>query len=145
MLNNFSFSDVEYADRFMGYEYELAPHFKLFKDMLFHARGTYGKLDKRGILDGVIYGGGFTDYDYSSFHSFKGLDANDAFGNEMITYNLELDYKLGDIGWGWGLSPFYLSKLNLIAGQDFIKTDFIFTGRGFKRNSDLRSNYYGET
>ncbi|MCP4912177.1 MAG: hypothetical protein GY909_03580 [Oligoflexia bacterium] len=140
---NFSFSDVEYADRYMGYEYQLSPHFKLFKDMLFHARGTYGKLDKKGILDGVIYGGGFTDYDYSSFHSFKGLDVNDAFGNEMITYNLELDYKLGDIGWGWGLSPFYLKKLNLIAGQDFIKTEYIFTGRGFKRNSDLRSNYFG--
>ncbi len=138
-----NFQDVEYSDRFMGYEYSLSPHFRLFDRTLLHTKGTYGKLVKNGISDGVLYGGGSTDYDFSTLHSFIGLDANDAFGNEIITYNLELDYELSTVGWAWGLSPFYLKRIHLIAGQDFIKTDFIFNGYGFKVNSDLTSHYVG--
>ena len=83
--------------------------------------GSYGKNRKKNLKDSIFFGGG-TNNDLFPFY---GIKSSDAFGNEITTYRLQLDIEIFRIYRSLYTFPLYFKKFNLIAGADYLKTDFI--------------------
>lgn len=100
------------------------------------AKATFGKLHKTDFTNGVIYGGGVSDFTRKRIHEFYGLPYSNAFGNEIRTTRLMLDYKFWDIYRGHDLFPFFLREAHLLAGHQSLYADRIFLdGRTYKEKT----------
>ncbi len=113
--------------------------FDLYKNSIFEVRSTYEKLDKTTLNGGVIYGGG----NLRSIHQIYGLDYSDAFGNEMETLRFKFNIEVFRPYKGWGFVPYYLKRINLITGVDYLKTDYIFFNNSLYRDRSVTSKYVG--
>ena len=108
------------------------------KRLLMGFRVQYDKLFKKTVR-GYLYGGG-----RDGLHSFYGLDYQDAWGDEILTARISLDSELMRIYSSWGLVPFYVKELRLLAGIDYIETDSIWLARDrYYTHKALSSNYWG--
>ena len=110
-----------------------------FDRLLVGLNAQYDKLFKKSIRGEILYGGGI-----DARHSFYGLDYQDAWGNELLTAGGHLDGELARIYSSWGLTPFYLKEIRLLAGIDYIKADVIWLARDKTYTTEeLTSNYWG--
>ena len=104
-------------------------------------RVRYDRLLKKSHSRGeLLYGGGV-----GTPHSFYGLDYQDAFGDDLMTARGYLDGELARIYSSWKLVPFYVKDIRLLAGMDYIKTDFVWLAGDniFVQNELLRSTWWG--
>lgn len=108
----------------------------------FNYRGTWAKNNKDGIADGVFYGGGTSEY---SKHPFYGVKLDEAFGNEIQTYQFELEQNLFRPFSAWGLTPVYFKTVNLMAGHGMLKTDITLADpiNTFYVDRKFTNFYYG--
>jgi hypothetical protein len=114
-------------------------NFDLYKNTIFKTRGTYEKLDKDTFSGGVLNGGG----NLRSIHKFYGLDYSDALGNEISTMRLKLQAEVLRPYKGWGFVPFYLKTVDVIAGTDYLKADFILFNKVLYRGRSVTSKFVG--
>lgn len=142
---NFDWHNVKGSKEFLELNSKFNFSLRPFNNLLTHFKMTYGKMDKKTLSSGAIFGGGANDLDSSAFHDFYGLSTNDAFGNEVVTARFQFDYEFYRIFKGHDLAPIYFSKFNMVAGMDYIKTDYIYIkpDKGFIRNKDLKSMHAG--
>jgi hypothetical protein len=104
-------------------------------------QGSYGRLNKTSLSDGVLFSG---DYNSSYIHEFIGLDSKSSFGNEVTTARAQLDYEVYRLHRGWGFMPAFLRTFNFLAGTDYLKTDYIYVRTNqYLLNSDAKSYYAG--
>ena len=99
-----------------AWEIDLRPWDRL----LARLRVGYDKLFKTTFQGEILYGGGA-----GAFHSFYGLNAQEAFGNEIVTARGYWDGELVRLYRSWGLLPFYMKEVRFLVGIDHIRTDII--------------------
>ena len=99
----------------------------------------YDKFLKKTFAGEIIYGGG-----NSGIHSFYGLNYQDAWGNEILTAGGRLDGELMRVYSSWGLIPFYIKEIRLLAGVEYIKADWhwLSQDKTYTREA-LNLNYWG--
>jgi hypothetical protein len=140
-----SFQNSEKQQDFIGEEFKFLTSLQPIRYFKTHFSASYGKLFKDSLSGGAIFSGGTRDLGTSGFHSFYGIDTNDAFGNEVFTSRLQFDFEVFDHYRGIGLVPFYLERTHFLMGADYLKTDFIFIedDKRFLRNKELASVHAG--
>jgi hypothetical protein len=123
--------------------------------MLLHAEGrfqerlsaglktSYGKLDKKGFRDGVIYGGGTNTAFGNRWHEFFGLPYSNAYGNEIFTFRGYIDWNFWYIYKGLQLVPIYIKEAHLILGREMLSADQIILDNRRYINENIHSFFIG--
>jgi hypothetical protein len=104
---------------------------------------SYGKLYKDGYSQGFLNAGGTSGPGVYRWHEFYGLPYSNAYGNEVFTLRLYLDYNCWYIYKGSGLFPVYLKELHLLAGSDTMEADRIYLNNQILRNKTIHSFFIG--
>nr|BDT27386.1 peptidase MA [Bacteriovorax sp. HI3] len=104
---------------------------------------SYGKLFKDGFRQGVIYGGGVNSLDTIRWHEFYGLPYNNAYGNEIFTFRLHLDYNFWYINRGWGLVPVFFKEAHLLLGRESLYADRIILEKTLYKEQTIHSMFAG--
>ena len=103
----------------------------------------YGRYDKDDYKSGVILSGGIPVIGIEPSFQMIGIDYQNAFGNEVTTAGIEIDYNMLRAFHGFGLLPLYFKDVNLISGVNYLKTDRIFKESEVLRNKTALSLYAG--
>lgn len=104
---------------------------------------SYGKLMKKPIRGGTLFGGGTTDISNVRWHEFYGLPYGNAYGNEIFTARLYLDWNFWYIYRGHGFFPVFLKEAHLLLGREMMSADRIFlAGKRFD-NKTIHSFFIG--
>ena len=106
-------------------------------------KGSFSKLFKSDFSRGVLFGGGVTNTIKVRDHEFYGLPYSNAYGNEIFSSRLQLDYRFWDIYRGKNLLPFFFKEAHLLAGNDSLYADRIFLDGEFLKNKMINSLYIG--
>ena len=106
-------------------------------------QGSYGRLFKSDFSRGVIYGGGISDYTKLRLYEFYGLPYTNAYGNEIFTTRLALDYNVKDINRGKNLLPFFFKEAHLLFGQESLYANRIFLDGNILRDRTLNAFFIG--
>lgn len=110
----------------------------------FDVMGSYGRLRKSGLINGILFGGGSAAlYNLGGYHEFYGLEYGDFFGNQITTARLQASLRLFESYRGPGLFPLFLKTTHLLAGIDYAKAQVIFLGRDRVAASDIQSYFAG--
>lgn len=104
---------------------------------------SYGKLFKDGFRDGVIYGGGINSMDTLRWHEFYGLPYNNAYGNEIFTARLMIDYNLMYIYRGYGFIPLFLKEAHIVLGRESLYADRIILDKTLYKEKFIHSVFIG--
>ena len=145
---NLRYQKTENGKDFLGEEFQALTTLLPARRLQIHLNSTYGVYHKSGLVDGVLFSGGTNDFNTSAFHSFYAISKNDAFGNEVFTARAQGEFELQRMykGFsGWELLPIYFKELNLLAGAEYLKTDFIYIEqlKGFLINKDVKAWHAG--
>lgn len=107
-------------------------------------RSNYGKTFKKGLRDGVLFGGGEGNIIGESLYRFLAIAYSDVFGNQIWTSTLEWDVEaFRPYTAGGGLFPFYVKKVNTLIGLEHLKADRVFLNNRIYRNEDIFGGYIG--
>lgn len=106
-------------------------------------KGSYGKLFKTDFTRGVIYGGGTSDYGSKRIHEFYGLPYSNAYGNEIITGRVSIDYNFWDIYRGKNMTPFFFKEAHLIFGRESLYADRIILNGSILREKLINAVFVG--
>jgi hypothetical protein len=130
-----------FQERFFGSSGKFTSILRPKRDVYLNLKSSYGKLYKDTFRGGAIFGGGSNE----ELHDFYGLRANDAFGLEIVTARVQGEFEVARAYRGPGLIPLFVKKLNLLAGLDYLKTDYIYSApdKFFLRNKSLSSAHLG--
>ncbi|MCB9092645.1 MAG: hypothetical protein H6621_12630 [Halobacteriovoraceae bacterium] len=130
---NPSWSENEGYDPYLGGDTKLSFNFKFSENFGMSIEGTYGKLYKTDkalasspYRDGVIYGGGASSA-FTSAYQFPSylIPYANIFGNEMTQGRLEFAYNFSNPFFTTNFIPFYLKRLYLLAGSEYISSDIL--------------------
>lgn len=105
--------------------------------------GAYGKFFKSDFSRGVIYGGGSSDYSTHRVYPFYGLPYSSAFGNELFSARLTIDYNFLSIYRGKNLIPFFLKEAHFIFGGESLYADRIILANVVLREKLINSIFLG--
>lgn len=111
--------------------------------LLLSLRGAYSKLYKRDFIRGVVYGGGVTDYGDSRIHPFYGIPYSNAYGNEIFSARLTVDYNVWNIYRGKNFVPFYFKEAHLLFGRESLYADRIILDDTVLREKMINSFFIG--
>lgn len=93
---------------------------------------SYGRMDKNGFRNGVLYAGGNSDVLSSRWHEFYGLPYRNAYGNEIFTFRGYIDWNFWYIYRGKDLVPVFLKEAHLLLGREMLSADkIILDGKVF--------------
>ena len=106
-------------------------------------KASYGKLYKSGFRDGVIYGGGANSVGDNRWHEFYGLPYSNAYGNEIATARIYLDWNFWYIYKGHNFFPVYLKEAHLILGREAMTADRIILDNLVYREKTIHSFFIG--
>lgn len=106
-------------------------------------KGSFGKLFKSDFKRGVIYAGGISDYANSRVHEFYGLPYSNAYGNEIFTARITIDYNFWNIYRGKNLLPFYLKEAHLLFGRESLYADRIILDDIILREKMINAIFVG--
>ncbi|MBT7609749.1 MAG: hypothetical protein HN576_08325 [Bacteriovoracaceae bacterium] len=143
---NYSIFNVESnrSNSYLGHKAKLKMNLRFSRNFYSKLKTTYGKLDKKGLKSGFLYGGGYESYGLSRYHEFYGISYSDALGNEITTAKAELGARLFEPYTGFGsLFPLYFKEIHALAGVNFLKTDYIFLDNSLFFRESLTSMYAG--
>lgn len=104
---------------------------------------AYGKLFKNNFLEGVLYGGGISVAQRSRRYEFYGIPYGDAFGNEITSSRMTLDYNLWNIYHGKNLIPFFSRELHVFGGGESLSADRIFIDKSFYKDQTINETFIG--
>lgn len=113
------------------------------EDLSFKLNIAYGKLFKNSLAEGVLYAGGINLPQIPRRYEFYGLPYGDAFGNEILSSRLTLDYNLWNIYRGKNFIPFFAKELHLFGGGESLVADRIYIDQNFYKNDSVNSNFIG--
>lgn len=115
----------------------------------FHERLTgelktsYGKLVKTGFREGVLYAGGTTNASNTRWHEFYGLPYGNAYGNDIFTVRVSIDWNIWNIYRGRELFPVFLKEAHLVMGREMLSADRIILGNQIYRDETIHSFFIG--
>ena len=115
----------------------------LSEDLFINFKIAYGKLYKNTFADGVLYGGGTSIGQLNRRFEFYGLPYGDAYGNEISSSRMTLDYNLWNIYHGTNLIPFYSKELHIFGGGESLSADRIYIDQIFYRDQTINSTFIG--
>ncbi|MBC7713392.1 MAG: hypothetical protein H7177_08635 [Rhizobacter sp.] len=107
------------------------------------AKASYGKLYKTGFTQGVLYAGGTNGVGINRWHEFYGLPYSNAYGNEIFTTRLYLDYNFWYIYKGTGFVPVFFKEAHLLLGRDTMTADRIILNNRIYRDQTIHSLFIG--
>jgi hypothetical protein len=113
------------------------------EDLSLNLKLSFGKLFKNDFSNGVLYGGGISLPQKTRRYEFYGLPYGDAFGNQITTSRMTLDYNLWNIYHGKNLIPFYSKELHVFGGGESLSADRIFIDNIFYKDQTLNSTFIG--
>lgn len=129
-------------DHYKSYKgYELYSKFNLglLPSLKVDLEGTYGHLDKKTNRHGILYGGGYNQ----NLYSFYGLDYSDLFGNELWTTRAKFYFNVLRPYRGYDLFPAFLKEVDIIAGTDYARANYLVVKNKLKTNDTIHSYYIG--
>jgi hypothetical protein len=132
-------------EAFLGERAKLNLNFRSgWEPLDFHFKGSYGRLRKTGLVNGLLFGGGSEAlYNLGGYHEFYGLEYGDFFGNQITTLRGQLNLRLMESYRGLGLFPLFLKSTHALLGIDYAKSQVIFLGRDRVAAPDIKSYFAG--
>jgi hypothetical protein len=110
----------------------------------FQLMGSYGRLRKTGLINGLLFGGGSAAlYNLGGYHEFYGVEYGDIFGNQITTMRGQANLRLFESYRGPGLFPLFLKSTHVLAGVDYAKSQVIFLGRNRVNAREIKSYFAG--
>jgi hypothetical protein len=106
-------------------------------------KGSYGKLFKTDFSRGVIYGGGLTDLTGKHVHEFYGVPYSNAYGNEILTARMTIDYNFWNIYKGRNLLPFFFKEVHFLFGRESMYADRIILDNTVLREKLINAIFAG--
>jgi len=117
--------------------------FNVFEDYQIKLYNGYGKLDKAGFTDGVLFAGGVSQMNVSRWFEFYGLAYGNAYGNEVLNFRFLNDFNFFNIYQGYRLWPVFLKEWHMVFGADYLKADRIFHKSVYFYHQDIYSVFLG--
>lgn len=131
------------GDSFINTQSKLAVEGRFHERLVGGFTSSYGKLFKSGFREGVLYAGGTTDFANTRWHEFYGLPYSNAYGNEIFTARLYIDWNFWYIYRGSGFIPFFLKEAHLIIGREMLEADRIFIDGRRYNDQTIHSFFMG--
>lgn len=131
------------GDEFFNLQSVLKTNLRFYERLTGGLKLSYGKLFKTGFQRGVIYGGGTNTMNDFRWHEFYGLPYSNAYGNEIFSIRLEIDYNFWYIYRGWGLVPIFFKEAHLILGRESLYADRIILDKNLYREKTINSFFIG--
>lgn len=133
----------EVGDDFINLKSLLSTEGRFYEDLVGSVRLSYGRLYKEGFSQGVIYGGGTSSPGISRWHEFYGLPYSNAYGNEIFTVRLAVDYNFWYIYKGSEFLPVYFKEAHLLLGRESLNADRIILNNRTIKNKTIHSFFAG--
>lgn len=106
-------------------------------------KAAYGKLYKNYFNEGVLYGGGTEQFQFSRRYEFYGLPYGDAYGNEIFTSRITHDLNVLDIYRGQEFIPIFLKEIHFVFGFESLRADRIYIDQQWEKNKMIKSFFLG--
>ena len=106
-------------------------------------KGAYGKFFKSDFSRGVMYGGGLSDFSTHRIFEFYGLPYSNAYGNEILSGRLTIDYNFWSIYRGKNLIPFFFKEAHFIFGRESLYADRIILAKTLLKEKLINSIFAG--
>lgn len=104
---------------------------------------AYTRLEKSTFDRGILLGGGYSTSTTTRNFEFYGLNYGSAYGNEIVSFRLNLDYRALEFYRGYKLWPFFARDLRLLLGRDWISADRVIIGRQVLKDKAVNSLWGG--
>jgi hypothetical protein len=133
----------ENGDSYINTQSRLAIEGRFHERLVGGLKTSYGKLVKSEIRGGTLYGGGATDISNVRWHEFYGLPYSNAYGNEIFTFRLYLDWNFWYVYRGNGFFPVFLKEAHLLLGREMMSADRIILADKRFNNKTIHSFFAG--
>lgn len=133
----------EEGNEFLNLQSVFRSDLRFYERLMGGLKLSYAKLFKEGFQRGVIYGGGTNTLNDFRWHEFHGLPYGNAYGNEIFSARLEVDYNFWYIYRGWGLVPVFFKEAHLLFGRESLYADRIVLGKSLYREKTIHSFFAG--
>ena len=131
------------GDSFMNLKAMLSAEGRFYERLVGGVKTSYAKLYKDNFTQGVIYGGGTNGVGITRRHEFYGLPYSNAYGNEIFTMRLYLDYNFWYIYKGSGFLPIYFKEAHFLVGRDALSAERIILDKSLLRDKTIHSFFAG--
>jgi hypothetical protein len=135
--------DPDKGENFVNAKAKLQTVWRFYERLDLGVKTSWAKLFKTNFHQGVIYGGGSNNVSDQRWHEFYGVPYGDAYGNEIFTFRLYLDFNLWDIYRGKGFVPVFLKELHLIVGRETMYADRILLDKRLIREKAIHGFFAG--
>ncbi len=134
-------------EEFPGLKIGLDNGYKISRNLMTTISLRYSKYFKDTLYDGVITGGGASDYfSGTTFHEFYGMYPGDIFGNKMFTGRLQMKTTFARPHHGFDSFPFLpilMKRWDLLYGAEYAWSHWLYAGKGLYRDDYLLSAHLG--
>lgn len=124
-------------------KFKLQTEWRFYERLVLGVKTSWAKLFKTNFSQGVLYGGGVTTASTQRWHEFYGIPYSNAYGNELLTFRLYLDYNIWNIYRTRQLFPVFFKELHLLLGRETIYADRILLGKSFIREKAVHGFFVG--
>lgn len=133
----------DFGDSFINTQSKLSAEGRFHERLVGGLLSSYGKLLKSDFKTGVLYGGGTNDISNTRWHEFYGLPYSNAYGNEIFTFRLYVDWNFWYIYRGAGFFPVFLKEAHLLVGREMLSADRIILDDTLYRERSIHSFFIG--
>ena len=131
------------GESFINFKSLVSAEGRFYERLLGGFKTSYSRLYKDGFTQGVVYGGGTNVVGTSRWHEFYGLPYNNAYGNEIFTMRLYLDYNFWYMYKGSNFLPFFFKEAHFLVGRDAMSADRIILDKQTLREKTIHSFFAG--
>lgn len=131
------------GDSFINFKSLLSTEGRFYERLVGGIKTSYSKLYKEGFTQGVVYGGGTNVSGTTRWHEFYGLPYSNAYGNEIFTLRLYVDYNFWYMYTGTGFFPVYFKEAHLLVGRETLSADRIILNNQTLREKTIHSFFAG--
>lgn len=110
-------NNASFGNTYLASKSEVSASFRVVPEWLASFKIDYSRFFKSDFTRGVTFAGGVSNFVKARFHEFYGLPYGDAYGNEIFSSRLMMDYNFKDIYRGKNLLPLYFREAHILLGQ----------------------------
>jgi hypothetical protein len=131
------------GESYTNFQNKIDSLFRFSQNLTTEFRLSEGKLFKSDLKRGVLYGGGTNSLQLYRWFEFYGLPYGNAYGNELMSTRLKIDFNVLDYYRGYELLPVYLKEVHLLFGFESLAADVIYFSDKYLFDSSLKSIFGG--
>jgi hypothetical protein len=131
------------GENFVNAKAKLQTEWRFYDSLLGGIKTSWAKFFKTNFNQGVVYGGGVNSISNQRWHEFYGIPYGNAYGNEIFTLRLYIDYNVWNIYRGRQFIPIFFKELHLLVGRETMYADRILLEKRLIREKAIHSFFVG--